>query len=150
MIDLTNYKILKYKYNISSEEMEGKVWDKMSDDEIKWVVQITLEGINDTSPMDAKKSWDLFFLDDNLRAKIENTLDKYKVEFEIEDLTHTLLDKPEEYLTDYFIEKLDEFLYNNLNVDGILDRIIEVGFEKITPFEKYFLDNDINPDKKFL
>lgn len=150
MIDLTNYKILKYQYNISSEEIEEAVWDKMNEEEIKWTVQITLEGINDTSSMDAKKSWDLFFLNDDLRSKIENTLDKYEVEFEIEDLTHTILDNPEDHLTDYFIEKLDKFLYDNLDVDGILDRILEVGVENITPFEKYFLDNDINPDKKFL
>ena len=150
MIDLTNYKILKYQYNISSEEIEEAVWDKMNEEEIKWTVQITLEGINDTSSMDAKKSWDLFFLNDDLRSKIENTLDKYEVEFEIENLTHTILDNPEDHLTDYFIEKLDEFLYDNLDVDGILDRILEVGVENITPFEKYFLDNYINPDKKFL
>jgi len=142
MIDLTNYKILKYQYNISSEEIEEVVWDKMNEEEIKWAVQITLEGINDTSSMDAKKSWDLFFLNDDLRYKIENTLDKYEVEYKIEYLTHTLLDNPEDHLTDYFIEKLDEFLYDNLDVDGILDRILEVGVENITPFEKYFLNKD--------
>jgi hypothetical protein len=142
MIDLTNYKILKYQYNISSEEIEEAVWDKMNEEEIKWAVQITLEGINDTSSMDAKKSWDLFFLNDDLRYKIENTLDKYEVEYKIEYLTHTLLDNPEDHLTDYFIEKLDEFLYDNLDVDGILDRILEVGVENITPFEKYFLNKD--------
>jgi hypothetical protein len=142
MIDLTNYKILKYQYNISSEEIEEAVWDKMNEEEIKWAVQITLEGINDTSSMDAKKSWDLFFLNDDLRYKIENTLDKYEVEYKIEYLTHTLLDNPEDHLTDYFIEKLDEFLYDNLDVNGILDRILEVGVENITPFEKYFLNKD--------
>ena len=84
--------------------------------------------------------------------EIENFLFMLRdeVEFEIENLTHTILDNPEDHLTDYFIEKLDEFLYDNLDVDGILDRILEVGVENITPFEKYFLDNDINPDKKFL
>jgi hypothetical protein len=150
MIDLTNYKILKYKYELSAEELESVVWDNMTEEEVRWAVQITLEGINDTSPLETKKAWDLFFLNDDLRAKIENTLDKYEVEFEIEDLTQTLLDNPEDHLTDYFIEKLDEFLYDNLDVDGVLDRILEVGVENITPFEKYFLDNDINPDKKFL
>jgi len=86
MIDLTNYKILKYKYDIScAEDLGSVVWDNMTEEEVRWAVQITLEGINDTSSLDAKKSWDLFFLNDDLRAKIENTLDKYEVEFEIED-----------------------------------------------------------------
>ena len=67
-----------------------------------------------------------------------------------EKFLNSLKKNPKKHLTDYFIEKLDEFLYNNLDVDGILDRILEVGVENITPFEKYFLDNDINPDKKFL
>ena len=81
MIDLTNYKILKYKYELSAEELESVVWDNMTEEEVRWAVQITLEGINDTSPLETKKAWDLFFLNDDLRAKIENTLDKYEVEF---------------------------------------------------------------------
>lgn len=150
MIDLTNYKILKYNYNLSSDEIEDAVWGKMTESEVKWAVQITLEGINDTSPLDAENAWDLFLLNDKLRKQIEKTLDKYKVKYTLVDLTHTLLDRPEEYLTDYFLERLDEFLFENLDVDGILDRIIDVGVENITPFEKYFLNNDINPDKKFI
>lgn len=150
MIDLTNYKILKYNYNLSSDEIEDAVWGKMTESEVKWAVQITLEGINDTSPLDAENAWDLFLLNDKLRKQIEKTLDKYKVKYTSVDLTHTLLDKPEEHLTDYFLERLDEFLFENLDVDGILDRIIDVGVGNITPFEKYFLNNDINPDEKFI
>ena len=63
-------------------------------------------------PRSKNASWDLFFLNDDLRYKIENTLDKYEVEYKIEYLTHTLLDNPEDHLTDYFIEKLDEFLFS--------------------------------------
>ena len=51
MIDLTNYKILKYKYELSAEELESVVWDNMTEEEVRWAVQITLEGINDTSPL---------------------------------------------------------------------------------------------------
>jgi len=150
MIDLTNYKILKYKYELSAEELESVVWDNMTEEEVRWAVQITLEGINDTSPLETKKAWDLFFLNDELKNQIDKTLDKYEVVYTITDLTNSLKKNPKKHLTDYFIEKLDEFLYDNLDVDGILDRILEVGVENITPFEKYFLDNDINPDKKFL
>jgi galactitol-specific phosphotransferase system IIB component len=150
MIDLTNYKILKYKYELSAEELENVVWDNMTEEEVKWSVQITLDGINDTSPLETKKAWDLFFLNDELKNQIDNILDKYKVVYTITDLTNSLEKNPKKHLTNFFIEKLDEFLYNNLDVDGVLDRILEVGVENITPFEKYFLDNDINPDKKFL
>jgi len=40
------------------------------------------------------------------------------------------------------MEKLNEFLTDNLDVDSILDRILDVGVDKLTSFEKYFLNND--------
>ena len=144
MIDLTNYKIIKYQYEFSTEELESKVWDNMTEEEVKWAVRITLEGINDTASLTEKRAWDLFFLNNELEEQVEKILKKYKVSFEKIDLTESLLDKPEEVLTDYFIERLDEFLFDNLDVDSILDRILEVGVDKLTTFEKYFLSKDSN------
>jgi hypothetical protein len=142
MIDLTNYKILKYQYEFSSEELESKVWDNMSEDEIKWAVKITLEGINDTANLTEPKAWDLFFLNEELENEIETILKKYDVSFVKEDLTENLLTNPNEVFTDYFMERLNEFLTDNLDVDNILDRILDVGVDKLTSFEKYFLNKD--------
>ena len=48
-----------------------------------------------------------------------------------------------------FLEKLNSYLGENLTIDDILDRILEVGYENITIFEKYYLGNNIEiKDKK--
>jgi hypothetical protein len=142
MIDLTNYKIIKYQYEFSTEELESKVWDNMSDEEVKWAVRITLEGINDTAGITESRAWDLFFLNEELETQIETILKKYDVSYVKENLTENLLTNPNEVFTDYFMERLNEFLTDNLNVDSILDRILDVGVDKLTSFEKYFLNKD--------
>ena len=142
MIDLTNYKIIKYQYEFSTEELESKVWDNMSDEEVKWAVRITLEGINDTAGITESRAWDLFFLNEELETQIETILKKYDVSYVKENLTENLLTNPNEVFTDYFMERLNEFLTDNLDVDSILDRILDVGVDKLTSFEKYFLNND--------
>jgi hypothetical protein len=142
MIDLTNYKILKYQYEFSTEELESKVWDNMTEEEVKWAVRITLEGINDTAGITESRAWDLFFLNEELETQIETILKKYDVSYAKENLTENLLTNPNEVFTDYFMERLNEFLTDNLDVDSILDRILEVGVDKLTSFEKYFLNKD--------
>ena len=142
MIDLTNYKIIKYQYEFSTEELESKVWDNMTDEEVKWAVRITLEGINDTAGITESRAWDLFFLNEELETQIETILKKYDVSYDKENLTENLLTNPNEVFTDYFMERLNEFLTDNLDVDSILDRILDVGVDKLTSFEKYFLNND--------
>ena len=142
MIDLTNYKILKYQYEFSTEELESKVWDNMTEGEVKWAVRITLEGINDTAGITESRAWDLFFLNEELETQIETILKKYDVSYDKENLTENLLTNPNEVFTDYFMERLNEFLTDNLDVDSILDRILDVGVDKLTSFEKYFLNKD--------
>ena len=121
MIDLTNYKIIKYQYEFSTEELESKVWDNMTDEEVKWAVRITLEGINDTAGITESRAWDLFFLNEELETQIETILKKYDVSYVKENLTENLLTNPNEVFTDYFMERLNEFLNDNLDVDSILD-----------------------------
>ena len=41
-----------------------------------------------------------------------------------------------------------EFLNKNLTIDDVLDRILEVGVENITIFEKFYLDQNIEIRKK--
>jgi len=146
MINLTNYKILKYNYEISSEKLEEIVWGNMSEEEVKWSVKITIEGINDTSEPKTKKAWDLFFLNEQLEKEIDEILNKYEVEYTKHDLTDLLLSNPKKVFTKDFIEDLNKYLNENLDVDGILDRILEVGIGNMTPFEKYFLNNHTNKD----
>ena len=146
MKDLTNFRIIKFEYPFPTEELTVRIWDKMNETETKWAIQLTLKGINDTgdSPMG---SWDILFLDDKLQEKIENILKKYDVPHKIVDNTNLLIDDLE-YFSKEFLNKLDSYLGENLTIDDILDRILEVGYENITVFEKYYLGNNLEIKEK--
>ena len=119
----------------------------MNETETKWAIKLTMEGINDTGDS-VIGSWDIFFLDDKLQEKIEKILKKYDVPHKMVDHTNLLIDDIE-YFSKEFLEKLDSYLGENLTIDDILDRILEVGYENITIFEKYYLGNNIEiRDKK--
>jgi hypothetical protein len=142
MVDLSGFKILRLNYPFSSDELGVMIWDKMNDQEKKWALKLTLNGINDTGD-DGGTSWDLFFLDERLKSKIEDLLKKYDVPYDVEDLTHLLVKGNDEF-TEEFNKKLNFFLSENLSIDDVLDNIIEVGYENMTIFEKYYLDT--NPE----
>lgn len=146
MVNLTNYKILKYSYNFPSDEFEVMLWDKMNEAERRWGMKLTLDGINDTGGND-EMSWDILLLEPKLRTKIDEILNKYDIEYEVEDLTDKLINY-DGFFREQFTEKLNSFLKYELDVDGILDRIIEVGIDNITPFEKYFLDKNKEWDER--
>lgn len=140
MIDLTIYKILKFTYPYSTDQLGEVIWDKMNETERKWAVKLTLESIAGTGELD-NGSYDIFFLEEKLQSRIENMLNKYDVPYVITDETHVLLENPD-LLDDDLIKKLDKYLEENIKVDDVLDRIIEVGMDNITPFEKYYLKNN--------
>jgi hypothetical protein len=146
MKDLTNFRITKFDYPFPTEELTVRIWDKMNETETKWAIQLTMKGINDTGDS-VMGSWDIFFMDDKLQEKIEDILKKYDVPYEMGDYSNTLIDDIE-YFSKEFLEKLDSYLGENLTIDDVLDRILEVGYENITVFEKYYLGNNIEIKKK--
>ena len=147
MKDLIKFRIIKFDYPFPTEELAVRIWDKMNETETKWAIKLTMEGINDTGDS-VIGSWDIFFLDDKLQEKIEKILKKYDVPHKMVDHTNLLIDDIE-YFSKEFLEKLNSYLGENLTIDDILDRILEVGYENITIFEKYYLGNNIEiRDKK--
>lgn len=146
MIDLTKYKIILYHYPYTTKELEIMIWDKMDTVDSRFAVKLTLDGVNDSGEYD-DTSWDLFFLEPKLQEKIDLMLDKYDVQYVTTDYTELLGQRRDEF-TEEFMFKLLKYLNENITVDDVLDRIIEVGVEKITIFEKFFLDHNNELDKK--
>ena len=146
MKDLTNFRIVKFDYPFPTEELTVRIWDKMNETETKWAIQLTMKGINDTGDS-VMGSWDIFFMDDKLQEKIEEVLKKYDVPYKMEDHSNSLIDDLE-FFSKEFLEKLDSYLGENLTIDDVLDRILEVGYENITVFEKYYLGNNIEIKNK--
>ena len=122
------------------------IWDKMDTVDSRFAVKLTIGGVNDSGEYD-DTSWDLFFLEPKLEEKIDLMLDKYETQYVKTDYTELLGQKREEF-TEEFMFKLLDFLNKNLTIDDVLDRILEVGVENITIFEKYYLDQNIEIRKK--
>ena len=146
MIDLTNYKIILYHYPYTTKELEKIIWDKLDTVDSRFAVKLTVGGVNDSGEYD-DTSWDIFFLEPKLEEKIDLMLDKYETQYVKTDYTGLLGQKKEEF-TEEFMFKLLEFLNKNLTIDDVLDRILEVGVENITIFEKFYLDQNIEIRKK--
>jgi len=145
MKDFKSLKIIKYKYPFSVEKLGEILWDKMTLEESKWAIQLTLKGISDTGG-DDKSSWDTIVVDKKMTDKIEKILEKYEISYVSEDATHNLIENID-YFTPTFLNKLNEYLLKSLTVDGVLDDIIDKGVDNLSVFEKYFLDNDIESKK---
>jgi len=143
MVNLKEFKIIRYNYVLSNEELTIQLWDKMNFEETRWAVKLTLEGVNDSSSGNQYPAWDMFFLESKLEEKISNVLFKYNIEYVIEDLTEELL-KDDTVLTEELLDKIEYFLEKNLTVDEVLDNIIDVGIENISIFEKYYLKKHKN------
>lgn len=143
MKDYNDYRILKYQYKIISENMEEYLWKKMNEKETKWAVQLTLEGVNESSESKTEAVWDIFFIDSQNQTKIEKILNKYKIEYEITDLTESFLSNFENF-PKKFMERLNEELQENLSTDEILDKIIDHGVKSLNVFENYYLENKTN------
>ena len=143
MVNLKEFKIIRYNYVLSNEELTIQLWDKMNFEETRWAVKLTLEGVNDSSSGDEYPAWDMFFLETKLEEKISAVLFKYNIEYVIEDLTEELL-KDNTVLTEELLDKIEYFLEKNLTVDEVLDNIIDVGIENISIFEKYYLKKHKN------
>lgn len=138
MIKLSEYKIVKFTYELSNEELIGHLWDKMSFNETKWATQLTIEGIYDTSDDDEDKAWDLFLLEDKLQNKIEEILTKYDIKYSVEDITNLITENPS-FFREHFIKSMNDFIEENTITDNVLDSILEHGMDKITPLEKHYL-----------
>jgi len=146
MIDLKKYKILRYTYPFKDDELQERIWDKMDEDEMRWAIKLTLDGVNDSGELE-DGSYDTFFFEDKLKQRVDDILNKYEVPFEITDQTHLLLEDVT-FLSEELMDKLVKFLNEELSVDDVLDNILEVGVENISVFERYYLDNNIEITKK--
>jgi hypothetical protein len=139
MVDIDNYKIIKYSYKLSNEELIMELWEKMTFEDTQWSVKLTLEGICDTSEEGTPQSWDIILVEPKLEEKVENILYKYDIEYLKEDITDLLITNTSSF-TANFLGKLHSYLDDNLTVNGILDNINEIGIDNISVFERHYLN----------
>jgi len=75
---------------------------------------------------------------------IDLSKDVLKGNFDIDSEVGVKVEPLDSMKFSFFIDDLDDWIYNNLDIDTILDRISQVGLDSLTKVEKEFLNNNYN------
>jgi len=143
-------RVYKVRYSKSSLELNDD-YDNLSDFEKEQISELDAEGFFDyednsiyccyviSTPVEVVKYSKILtnnliqheYLD--LSQEILNN--KIDIELELEDK----LDEKNLFKYDFFLDDLEHWIYNNLEIDIVLDRITDVGINSLRQVEKDFL-----------
>jgi hypothetical protein len=88
---------------------------------------------------DDEKYWDIVFMDSKVKLYLEHLLEKYGVKYNVKNITNLYLEKSKD-LDKTFINEIDDFIDNILDIDKVLDKISQVGIGNIQKYELHFLE----------
>lgn len=143
-------RVYKVRYSKSSLEL-NEDYDNLSDFEKEQISELDAEGFFDyednsiyccyviSTPVEVVKYSKI--LTNNLIAheyldlSQEILNNKIDIELELEDK----LDEKNLFKYDFFLDDLEHWIYNNLEIDIVLDRITDVGINSLRQVEKDFL-----------
>jgi hypothetical protein len=143
-------RVYKIRYSKSSLEL-NEDYDCLSDYEKEAISELDAEGFFDyednniyccyviSTPIEVTKYSKI--LTNNLIAhecldlSKDIIYNKIDVEYELEDK----LDEKNLFKYDFFLDDLEHWIYNNLEIDIVLDRITDVGIDSLKQVEKDFL-----------
>ena len=143
-------RVYKIRYSKSSLEL-NEDYDCLSDYEKEAISELDAEGFFDyednniyccyviSTPIEVAKYSKI--LTNNLIShecldlSKDIIYNKIDVEYELEDK----LDEKNLFKYDFFLEDINSWIYNNLEIDIVLDRITDVGIDSLKQVEKDFL-----------
>ena len=145
--------IYKLRFEKSSYDLE-KDYEKLSEYQKEKIASLKPTSFFDFN--DEQFKYTLYMIISPIDIKnYVSILDINQIGYELDDISDAAL-KDEIELDDYlmkqsnrsnrtkiinFIEKKNEWVYENLDIDTVLDRISEVGMESLRYIEKKFLQN---------
>lgn len=145
--------IYKLRFEKSSYDLE-KDYEKLSEYQKEKIANMKPASFFDFN--DEQFKYTLYMIISPIDIKnYVSILDINQIGYELDDISDAAL-KDEIELDDYlmkqsnrsnrtkiinFIEKKNEWVYENLDIDTVLDRISEVGMESLRYIEKKFLQN---------
>ena len=144
--------VYRIEFTKSSLEL-NEDYDRLSEHEKEWISQLDAESFFDydsedgyicyviTSPMEIKKYLEI--LSNNFIQNKFEDLSKLILSHKI-DLSEELrnyISMSNSIKWSFFIEDLEDWISQNLDIDSVLDRISEVGMDSLTKVEKEFLKN---------
>ena len=145
-------KVYKIKFNKSSFELNDD-YERLSDYEKDIISELNTESFFDyedeldnyicfviTTPVELDRY--LKILRNNLIEHESSDLSKPVLKNEINlELLEDKLDSNNYFKYDFFMDDLESWIYDNLEIDTVLDRITEVGMNSLKDVEKNFLKN---------
>jgi len=138
-LDTNNLSLVRFDMYVKTSEIVEIMLDKLTNEEITLVKFLTLNLPFRSSMEDDDTYWDIIFVDYNVRMFLEHMLTKYNVKFKSKDITDLYYEKSET-LDNKFIEDIDSFLDNKLDIDVILDKINSLGIDRLKKYELDFLN----------
>ena len=118
-LDTNDLSLVRFDMYVKTSEIVEIMLDKLTNEEITLVKFLTLNLPFRSSMEDDDTYWDIIFVDYNVRMFLEHMLTKYNVKFKSKDITDLYYEKSET-LDNKFIEEIDSFLDNKLDIDVIL------------------------------
>jgi hypothetical protein len=82
---------------------------------------------------------EIILVDEKQFQLIVSILEDCEIKFVYKDITIDVLHSKLSFDDDYFQEKIDDFVQNNLTLDLILDKINLYGLDSLKDFERNFL-----------
>jgi len=145
-------KVYKIKFNKSSFELNDD-YERLSNYEKDIISELNTESFFDyedelsnyvcfviTTPTELYRY--LKILKNNLIEHESSDLSKPVLKNEIDlELLEDKLDSNNYFKYDFFMDDLESWIYDNLEIDIVLDRITEVGMDSLKNVEKNFLKN---------
>lgn len=148
-------KVYKIKFNKSSFELNDD-YERLSDYEKDIISELNTESFFDyedeldnyvcfviTTPTELDRY--LKILRNNLIEHESSDLSNPVLKNEINlEMLEDKLDSTNYFKYDFFMDDLESWIYDNLEIDIVLDRITEVGMNSLKDVEKNFLKNYSN------
>lgn len=148
-------KVYKIKFNKSSFELNDD-YERLSDYEKDIISELNTESFFDyeneignyvcyviTTPTELDRY--LKILRNNVIEHESSDLSNPVLKNEINlEMLEDKLDSNNYFKYDFFMDDLESWIYDNLEIDIVLDRITEVGMDSLKDVEKNFLKNYVN------
>lgn len=144
--------IYKFKFSKSSFELSDD-YDRLSDIDKERIADMDVHSYVDfeendeysffiiTESTEIEKYIEIL-LDNLISFEYKDiTTDVLKSKYDIEDKISSIVDPLASGKYSLFMDDLDEWIYDNLDIDIVLDRISDVGMESLKKVEKEFLKN---------
>ena len=142
-----------YKIEFSKSSFElNEEYDMLSETEKEWISQMDADSFFDydsqlgyytcfliAKPTEIKKYLDIM-TNNFIKNSCENLSNKIlKSEIDLSEELNHIVNSFNSIKWSFFVEDLDEWILNNLDIDMVLDRISEVGIDLLKSVEKEFL-----------